>query len=235
MMLASRFRINFISTRTVSRFYSPENVLSQDNKEKATSKFSTMQPIRLSHFPPRKAAVLVPLCIMEGKMALLYTLRTSKLKNHRGEVSFPGGMIDDSDKDVTHAALRETREELGMDPQCIDVWGSGRQLVARGKTTVTPVLGYIKRNFKIKDLKLSRDEVDDVFYVYLEDLANPKFHGHTQFRQGDMAFDMPVFTGGKYRIWGLTAVMTYITLHSLLPSRAYGHVIKQLQPINIIP
>ncbi|XP_044758409.1 nucleoside diphosphate-linked moiety X motif 8 [Coccinella septempunctata] len=234
-MLTSRVGINLICKRAVSKFYSPENVLSQDNKEKTSSKFSTMQPIRLSHFPPKKAAVLVPLCIMDGKMALLYTLRTSKLKNHRGEVSFPGGMLDDSDKDVTHTALRETQEELGMDPQCVDIWSSGRQLVARGKTTVTPVLGYIKKNFKIKDLKLSRDEVDEAFFVNLEDLCNPKLHGHTQFRQGDMTFDMPVFLAGKYRIWGLTAVITYITLHSLLPSRAYNHQIRQLQPINIIP
>ncbi|XP_045478020.1 mitochondrial coenzyme A diphosphatase NUDT8 [Harmonia axyridis] len=234
-MLTSRIRINYVCERAVSKFYSPENILSQENREKTTSKFSTMQPIRLSHFPPRKAAVLVPLCLMDGKMALLYTLRTSKLKNHRGEVSFPGGMIDDSDKDVTEAALRETREELGIVPECVDVWGSGRQLVARGKTTVTPVLGYIKKNFKIKDLKLSRDEVDDAFYVTLEDLCNPKLYRHTQFRQDDTTFNMPVFTGGKYRIWGLTAVITYIALHSLLPARAYNHQVKQLQSIRIIP
>ncbi|KAL3273444.1 hypothetical protein HHI36_014888 [Cryptolaemus montrouzieri] len=230
-MFVSRVKTHFICKRAVSTLYSPENVLCQENKEKTVAKFVNMQPIiRQSPLPLRKAAVLIPLCLMDGKVALLYTLRTSSLKSHRGQVSFPGGMQDDSDDSVICTALRETQEELGVDPKSIEIWGTGNQIVAKGKTTVTPVIGYIRRNFQLKDLKLNRDEVEEAFYVNLEDLCNPKCLGHTQFRQ---KYCMPVFTGGKWKIWGLTGVITYMVLNCLLPSRAYTHRLKQLSPVKV--
>ncbi|KAK9883539.1 hypothetical protein WA026_001714 [Henosepilachna vigintioctopunctata] len=230
-MLPTRIRLNCMCKRTISNLYSPENLLSQENREKTVSKFVNAQPIRRqSHLPSRKAAVLIPLCIMDGKVSLLYTLRTSNLKSHRGQVSFPGGMQDDSDRSVIETALRETHEELGIDPEFIDVWGTGNQLAAKGKTTVTPVIGCITKKIELNDLKVNRDEVEEAFYVNLEDLINPKFLGYTQFRH---AYCMPVFTGGKMRIWGLTGVITYMFLQCLLPSRAYAHRVKQLPMIKV--
>uniref|UniRef100_A0A4X1T0K2 Nudix hydrolase 8 n=1 Tax=Sus scrofa TaxID=9823 RepID=A0A4X1T0K2_PIG len=73
---------------------------------------------------PAAAAVLVPLCSVRGVPALLYTLRSSRLAGrHKGDVSFPGGKCDPTDRDVVHTALRETHEELGLVVPEEHVWG----------------------------------------------------------------------------------------------------------------
>lgn len=73
---------------------------------------------------PAAAAVLVPLCLVRGVPALLYTLRSSRLVGrHKGDVSFPGGKCDPDDQDVIHTALRETQEELGLEVPKEHVWG----------------------------------------------------------------------------------------------------------------
>ncbi|XP_021120152.1 nucleoside diphosphate-linked moiety X motif 8 isoform X1 [Heterocephalus glaber] len=73
---------------------------------------------------PAMAAVLVPLCLVRGVPALLFTLRSSRLAGrHKGDVSFPGGKCDPADQDVVHTALRETQEELGLAVPKDHVWG----------------------------------------------------------------------------------------------------------------
>ncbi|KAJ8969082.1 hypothetical protein NQ317_016327 [Molorchus minor] len=114
-----------------------------------------MKPVRLhTQEPAKKAAVLIPLCLVDDKVSLLYTLRAAHLKNHRGQVSFPGGMQDFEDKCLEDTALRETNEELGR----------------------------IKEAIEIDKLKINTREVEEVFTVPLEDLCNPSKIGYTQFR-----------------------------------------------------
>lgn len=214
-----------------SSLYAPELILSEENLKKTVAKFSSMKPIRMiAHKPTKRAGVLIPLCVVDGKVAVLYTLRAANLKSHRGQVSFPGGMQDVTDKNLEQTALRETEEELGIAQDDIDVWGSGNTIVTRRETSVTPVIGKIKGEFHEGRLKVNASEVEDVFTVSLEDLCKPQNLGYTQFR-GVFA-SMPVFTGGKLRIWGLTALLTYRFLGSLLPHQAYSHSIKFISPVK---
>lgn len=225
MFFIPRVRVNRTVGRRCSSLYSVENVLSDENKASTAAKFAKMRSIRLQpHEPARKAAVLIPLCVVDHKVSLLYTLRAPHLKSHRGQVSFPGGMQDTHDKSLEETALRETEEELGIDENDIDVWGSGNLIVTRGETCVLPVIGRIKQEIKLDRLKINHHEVEEVFAVPLQDLCHPANVGHTQFR-GAQSYSTPVFTGGSRRIWGLTAMITYISLKCLLPTKAYDHKI----------
>ncbi|CAG9763213.1 unnamed protein product [Ceutorhynchus assimilis] len=228
MMFKSRVAlIKSVGSRCTS-LYAPEVVLSEENVKKTMAKFSSLKPIRMiARKPTKRAGVLIPVCVSEGKVALLYTLRAANLKTHRGQVSFPGGMQDVADKNLEQTALRETEEELGIKKSDIEIWGSGSLIVTRLEICVTPVIAQIRH---LKELRVNPSEVDQVFTVALEDLCNPQNIGYTQFR-GAFA-SMPVFTGGKFRIWGLTALLTHRFLSSLLPHQAYIHGIKHLTPVT---
>ncbi|CAG9862668.1 unnamed protein product [Phyllotreta striolata] len=213
-----------------SNFYSADEVFKEENKNRTARKFASLKPLRMTaHQPTSKAAVLIPLCNVEGKASLLYTLRAAHLKTHRGQVSFPGGKQDAGDKSLEDTALRETDEELGIPAHSVDVWGSGSLIISRRKVTVLPVIGRILGEIKTGDLNVNASEVEDVFAVSLEDLCNPAKQGYTQFRSGA---SLPVFLGGKRRIWGLTAVITNRCLSSLLPPQAYSHKIKYIPPFR---
>uniref|UniRef100_A0A8C3W768 Nudix hydrolase domain-containing protein n=1 Tax=Catagonus wagneri TaxID=51154 RepID=A0A8C3W768_9CETA len=93
---------------------------------------------------PAAAAVLVPLCLVRGVPALLYTLRSSRLAGrHKGDVSFPGGKCDPTDRDVVHTALRETHEELGLVVPEERVWGVLQPVYDQRKLSVVPVLAGV--------------------------------------------------------------------------------------------
>lgn len=231
MLFKSRISIIKSLGLRYSSLYAPEFIFSNENVKKTVAKFASLKPIRMiAHQPNKRAGVLIPLCVVDGKVALLYTLRAANLKSHRGQVSFPGGMQDVSDKNLEETALRETEEELGIKEHDIEIWGSGNVIVTKRETCVTPVIGRIKGSFDMDSLKVNPSEVEEVFTVFLEDLCKPENIGYTQFRGGFTS--MPVFTGGKLRIWGLTAVMTYRLLSSLLPQKAYCHAIKYITPVK---
>lgn len=106
--------------------YSAETLLSDFSRKNCVRKFQAVVPRKLKGYEEkRSAAVLIPLCIHNDDVSLLYTLRTCDLTTHRGQVSFPGGMQDQNDKNLAETALRETQEELGIHPNDVVIWGKG--------------------------------------------------------------------------------------------------------------
>ncbi|XP_003798359.1 nucleoside diphosphate-linked moiety X motif 8 [Otolemur garnettii] len=168
---------------------------------------------------PASAAVLVPLCLVRGVPALLYTLRSSRLAGrHKGDVSFPGGKCDPADQDVVHTALRETREELGLAVSEEQVWGLLRPVYDRQRATVVPVLAGVG-SLDLQSLRPNPKEVDEVFVLPLAHLLQTQNQGYTHFcRGGHFSYTLPVFLHGPHRVWGLTAVITEFTLQLLAPS-----------------
>jgi nudix motif 8 len=228
--ISSKPEVNSVRNINQGRTIPKEYILSKENREKCITKLKTMKPIRLyGRDPLKKAAVLVPLCIINNELSLLYTLRSSDLKSYRGQVSFPGGVQDKTDANLEETALRETFEELGIQKTQIDVWGNGSFVGTRQKDmAVMPFIGYLGE-VSLEGLILNRKEVESVFTVPLKCLIDPHNCKSTQFRNG---YVLPVFVGGEHRIWGMTALITHFVLDALLPAGTYAHGLCYITPLK---
>lgn len=220
------------SVRFLNHF-SPQVLFNGDTKKNCIKKLKsllpkkTKKPVDLFE-TKRSAAVLIPLCIHNENVSLLYTLRAANLNTHRGQVSFPGGMRDQTDKSLEMTALRETYEELGIPPEEIEVWGSGNLIVTRQNMSILPVVGRLKSDLVMNNLVLNSSEVEEVFTVSIKDLCDSNYHAHTQFRN---TYSTPVYLGGQHRIWGLTAIITHLFLKALLSEETYKHSVTYIPSV----
>jgi 8-oxo-dGTP pyrophosphatase MutT (NUDIX family) len=150
------------------------------------------------------AAVLVPIVVRPTGFTVLLTQRTQHLKDHPGQISFPGGRVEATDKNPTTTALRETQEEIGLPHHCVDVMGYLDAYETATGFLVTPVVGFVQPVFR---LKLDRFEVLEVFEVPLTFLLDPRNHqiGELTFRGTKRRFW--VFHYEDHFIWGATAGM----------------------------
>ncbi|XP_016420861.1 uncharacterized protein LOC107750109 [Sinocyclocheilus rhinocerous] len=164
------------------------------------------------------AAVLVCLCAVSGDPALLFTLRSAKLKGrHKGDVSFAGGKKDPSDRTVVDTALREAREELGIHITEDKVWGVLKPLRDTSGMMIAPVIANLGP-LKVLSFRPNPSEVEEIFTLTLEHLCQPQNRGYTHFRTGDRyGYTLPVFHSPKHRVWGLTAVALDHALKIIVP------------------
>ncbi|KAI9559372.1 hypothetical protein GHT06_016161 [Daphnia sinensis] len=169
----------------------------------------------------KQAAVIVPLVSVNDQSCLLFTARSSKLRSHGGEISFPGGKFDSVDKNAEGAALRETEEELGINRTLFEIWAQLPSLQGRdGKTAITPVIALLREPLILSSLKPNPEEVSSIVVCTVAELCQEKNQGFTQFRAG---YTLPVYFGQQTddnrhpKIWGLTAIITHLTLNALIP------------------
>jgi len=150
------------------------------------------------------AAVLVPLVVHEDGLNVMLTKRTDHLNNHGGQISFPGGRVDDSDRDALHTALRETEEEVGLHSKDIKIIGELDEYIVGTGYLVNPIIGVIEPPF---ELTLHEGEVAEVFEVPLEFLITPEnMKRHAREFEGIKRHYFAI-TWGEYFIWGATAGM----------------------------
>ncbi|XP_075857796.1 mitochondrial coenzyme A diphosphatase NUDT8 isoform X2 [Microcebus murinus] len=162
--------------------------------------------------PPSKKAGLGPSLRVWTESGLGPEPRT-----HAGRASFPGGKCEAADRDVVHTALRETQEELGLAVPEEQVWGTLRPVYDRQKATVVPVLAGVGP-LDLRSLRPNPEEVDEVFVLPMAHLLQTQNQGYTHFcRGGHFSYTLPVFLHGPHRVWGLTAVITELTLQLLAP------------------
>lgn len=159
------------------------------------------------------AAVLVPLVERNGELSVLLTQRAKHLKHHGGQISFPGGRIEDSDAGPLDAALRETEEEVGLPAANIEVAGFLDNYFTITGYSVTPVVGFYREDM---ELTLDRTEVDDAFEVPLAYLFDPGNH-HKKMKT-IYGYEIPYFQiPWKDRdIWGATASMIVCFYRTIL-------------------
>jgi len=157
------------------------------------------------------AAVLVPLLQMSGAWHLLYTRRTERVESHKGQVSFPGGACDSGETDAESTALREAREEVGLDPSRVRILGRLTDLVTITSFRVTPVVGLIDWPAVFR---LEENEVERVFTIPLDWLADPsnRWEFPLAGRNGTVITYHP-FDGEL--LWGATARITVSFLNVL--------------------
>ncbi|GAB1599963.1 nucleoside diphosphate-linked moiety X motif 8-like [Argonauta hians] len=205
----------YFSSETSCKF---NELISPSNKERTQKNLHLTKPVRQYPLKKdfRKAAILIPMCMIDGDLSLLLTLRSIHLKNHRREVSFPGGMMEESDADITVTALRETNEEIGLDPKLIDVWGIMQPITNKNASKlVTPVIGFC-RDIDMDAFCINPNEVENVFSVTIKGLCDARYQRTTQMRSGT-GYTLPVYLNGSHRIWGLTAAVIHQFLSILAP------------------
>ena len=150
----------------------------------------------------RPAAVLAPLFWKNNDIHILLTIRSEKLKHHSGQVSFPGGSFDESDVTIRQAAIRETQEEIGIDPSYIEVVGYLDDVETNSGFYVTPFVGIIKDGFS---LKINEDEVAEVFSVPLSFFCEEKNCQKRSALYKGKTVNYYVYEYNSYVIWGVTA------------------------------
>jgi 8-oxo-dGTP pyrophosphatase MutT (NUDIX family) len=163
------------------------------------------------------AAVLVPLVEREGGMTVLLTQRAATLKDHAGQISFPGGRIEPGDADAWHAALREAQEEIGLAPGLVEFAGYLPDHVVISGFRVTPVVGFVKPEYQ---LRLAAAEVHDVFEVPLDFILDAANHKTRQRQIGELTVDIHDIPYGGRNIWGATAGMLMTFRRRLQAHRA---------------
>jgi 8-oxo-dGTP pyrophosphatase MutT (NUDIX family) len=162
------------------------------------------------------AAVLVPLVERETGLTVLLTQRAATLKDHAGQISFPGGRIDPEDADAWRAALREAHEEIGLTENFVEFGGYLPDHWVRTGFRVTPVVGFVNPAY---ELSIATAEVHDAFEVPLRFILDASNHKTRRREMGGVVlqvFDIPY---GDRDIWGATAGIL-LNLRCLLQARA---------------
>lgn len=163
--------------------------------------------------PPAAASVLVPLVMHEQGVQLLLTRRTDHLRDHAGQISFPGGRVEPEDDDAVATALRETEEEIGLARSHIEVIGRLPIYTTVTGFHVTPVVALVQPDI---ELRLDEFEVAEAFEVPLAFLMDPANHRRHrfEFEGGERSFLSMPWTSldaagqpREYFIWGATAAM----------------------------
>ncbi|EHR71907.1 NTP pyrophosphohydrolase [Burkholderiales bacterium JOSHI_001] len=162
---------------------------------------------------PAHASVLVPLVMREGGLTVLLTRRTEHLRDHAGQISFPGGRAEAHDDDAVATALREAEEEVGLSHSFVEVIGRLPHYTTVTRFVVTPVVALVRPGFSLRP---DPSEVAEAFEVPLSFLMTPAHHrrhsvvvdGHLR-RFLSMPWTGPDAAGQPrdYFIWGATAAM----------------------------
>jgi 8-oxo-dGTP pyrophosphatase MutT (NUDIX family) len=149
----------------------------------------------------REAAVLVPI-VAVPEPTLIFTVRTDTLPTHKGQISFPGGSLDAADASPLDAALRETQEEIGLDPTSVRVLGELDALPTFvSGFVVTPVVGWLDEPPKLTP---NPAEVAEVLWTPISDLVEES-REEPGFRHGERTYPTEAWIWNDHVIWGVTA------------------------------
>ena len=154
----------------------------------------------------KKAGVLI-LLLKEDKddeYKIVFTKRSTELKTHSGEVSFPGGKWEEADNSLYETALRESNEEINLNIENVTKLGNLNFLLSRHKIEVNPYVGYLN---KFQEFK-GNFEIDEIFTVPISFLSDSKNVTYKEFNRKDLKVYIPSWVYNGNRIWGLTAMIT---------------------------
>lgn len=152
----------------------------------------------------RDAAVLVPLIERDGGLHVLLTRRSEALPSHAGQVSFPGGRVQDEDGGFAETALRETEEEVGLARSFVTIAGFFEPYETGTGFAIQPVVGFVRPGFDLKPDPGEVAEAFDVPFDFLMDSANHQLHHAVWQGRKRSYYAMPY---GRHYIWGATAGM----------------------------
>ena len=200
------------------------------NPDRIRQQLLGAQDQRVKHAPPlpgfrgkekQPAAVLIPLLLDQEDWKFLFIKRTHHQNDrHSGQVAFPGGRADSSDPALQFTALRETEEEIGLNPVDVEILGQSCPITTVTDYEVTPFVGILPWPYP---LKLSKIEVEKTILIPIDWLTDPKNH-QVKFWKPDpsAAEEIPVIFFKEYLgdiLWGVTAqiVVDFLELINLTP------------------
>lgn len=163
--------------------------------------------------PLKPAAVLVPLVQRPEGTTVLLTRRTAHLAAHAGQISFPGGGLEECDIDAAACALRETTEEIGLPSDRVEIVGRLDTYVVRTGFEVTPVVGLVMPPFELAPDDFEVAEVFEVPLAFILDAKNHERRMREDF--GGVRREFWAMPYGEYFIWGATAGML-VNLYEVL-------------------
>jgi len=156
----------------------------------------------IEHPPFSHAAVLVPLFQKEGNCHLLFTKRSEEVKYHKGEISFPGGVVDEEDSELISTALREADEEIGLKESDVQIIGVLDDIVTITEFIVTPIVGLFPYPYPFK---VSEAEIAELIEVPLASLIDEDCFSEREIPRGGQKEIVYAYQYGKHIIWGATA------------------------------
>ena len=154
----------------------------------------------------RRAAVLVPIMLAPEGARVVYTLRTGELRDHAGQISFPGGSPESKDRSLLATALREAKEEVDLEPDSVEIIGELEDMyIPPSRFLVRPFVGLLREE---AELDLASEEVEAIFTVSLEELMSPEAFKKVIWKREGRPHEVPIFAVGGHELWGATAAMT---------------------------
>jgi 8-oxo-dGTP pyrophosphatase MutT (NUDIX family) len=148
------------------------------------------------------AGVLVPLFVQEEELRVLFTQRTLTVKDHRGQIAFPGGVRDPEDSTLLATALRETFEEIGLTPNAVEVLGSLAGVATITGYHITPFVGLIPHPY---DFKPSPREVKRLLALPVADFYPPERWSSGPYIFQGRTTRVCYWHNGEEVVWGATA------------------------------
>jgi 8-oxo-dGTP pyrophosphatase MutT (NUDIX family) len=175
---------------------------------------------QISQSALKKAAILIPFVCVDGCWSLLFTRRADSLSNHRGQVSFPGGGMDEEDGTLVETALREANEEIGLKRTGIHIIGLMPDFVTNSNYLVTPIVSWVEWPVP---LEISNHEVSRVFTIPVSWLMNANNWEERLYSNPKGLYGTVIFYNlydGEL-LWGISAKIT-IDLFSILDEKIFN-------------
>jgi 8-oxo-dGTP pyrophosphatase MutT (NUDIX family) len=192
------------------------NYCEKDFVDQIRNLLSSRQRRVIEHPPFSHAAVLVPLFQKEGNCHLLFTKRSEQVKYHKGEISFPGGVVDEEDKELINTALREADEEIGLKKRDVQILGILDDIVTITEFIVTPIVGLFPYPYPFK---VSEVEIAELIEVPLSTLLREKSFSEKEIIRGGQKEIVYAYEHEKHVIWGATARILKQFLDLILSAR----------------
>lgn len=171
--------------------------------------FLEHERVRLPGGDLTPAAVLVPIYEKEGRSHILFAQRTLTVRHHKGQISFPGGARDGTDRSLLETALRETEEEIGVRPRDVEILAELDEMVTPTGFHVHPYVGNIPYPYPFR---VNDAETAALIEVPLDHLMVESHHRLGFRRFQDRIYEIHYYTYESHTIWGVTGHI----LHGLL-------------------